>query len=767
MGESWVPADGYSRKPSGIRVPPLALDAESVRKSRRAISRTISSTVPPNVSLGSSPAAVSLTERPAGGALLDSRLNSPSRRRAGAYLFSLAVLTAVYFVSGKLGLALAFVNESASAVWPPAGIAVGALLAFGRHLWPAVAVGAFLVNITTSGLLFPSLMIAAGNTLESLVGAWCITAWTGGAAAFDRTRGVFRFSVLACSIVPAIAATVGTAALLLAGLTEREEAASVWVTWWLGDAVGIMMFTPLLVLWSTQRSRAVISRRPREAALVYAAVVVVAWIVFGNSPAGVRNYPLQFMAAPLLLWPAFRLGARETMTATTLLGLLAVVGTLRGYGPFAWTSPNESLLLLQAFVGTFALLMLGVAAEVSTRVGIEAEMRALNDTLERRVNTRTDELSRLHARLAEAQSVAQVGSWEWDVRADAVWWSDELCRIYGVPVGTSMTYDQFLQMVHTEDRALVENAVRTALADRRPFSFDHRIVRPDGAERILHAHGHVTVGASGNVGRLVGTAHDITERRKAEDERAQLLQEQAARREAEAANRAKDEFLAMLSHELRTPLNAALGWAQMLRGGQVESTATRDRAVEAIWRNLRSQARLVSDMLDTSHILLGTLRLDRTPVDLAAVAQEAADMIQESAAARGVRLALELPPTPAWVHGDGGRLQQIVCNLLSNAAKFSKEGGVIEVTVRREQRRVILVVEDDGPGIAPEFLPHIFDRFRQADSSVTRQHGGLGLGLAIARHLVEAHGGTITAANRLQGGAVLTVALPASDSAAV
>ena len=720
--------------------------------------------VAPTGSLDTPSAVVSLVDPPPDRAIQGSRPDSSSATQRALYFLRLAALVATYFAAGKLGLALAFMNENASAVWPPAGIAVGALLVFGRRMWPGVAVGAFFVNLTTSGLILPSLAIATGNTLESLAGAWLMTSWAGGVAAFDRPGGVLRFSALACSVVPAIAASVGTGALVMAGLASASDALSVWITWWLGDAVGILTFTPLVVLWTVQPPHPTPARRQLEAGVVFVSIVAVAWIIFGNSPAGFRDCPLLYLAAPVLMWPAFRLGAREAMTAVTLLAMVAVAGTLNGFGPFARSSPNESLVLLQGYVGTFSILIMSVAAEVATRRRIEAESRALNDTLERRVETRTDELSRAHARLAEAQRVAHVGSWEWEVSTGALWWSDELYRIYGVPGGTTMTYDHFMRLVHVDDRATIGNAVRAALEERRPFAFEHRIVRPDGTERTLQAHGHVIVDAHGNVSRMLGTGHDITGRKRAEEERVQLTREQAARREAEAANRAKDEFLAILSHELRTPLNAALGWAQMLRAGREDAASAR-RAAEAIWRNLNTQTRLVSDMLDTSHILLGTLRLHRVPVDIAVVTREAADMIRDSAAARGVRLDMHLPSEPVLVHGDSGRLQQIIWNLLSNAAKFSREGGSIKVSVGTESGSVLLRVEDGGPGIAPEFLPHIFDRFRQADSSVTREHGGLGLGLAIARHLVEAHGGTITAANASNGGAIFTVRLPRSNSA--
>ncbi|MBI4263688.1 MAG: HAMP domain-containing histidine kinase [Acidobacteria bacterium] len=274
------------------------------------------------------------------------------------------------------------------------------------------------------------------------------------------------------------------------------------------------------------------------------------------------------------------------------------------------------------------------------------------------------------------------------------------------------------------------------------------------------------MGRDGTPIRMMGIGHDVTERKKAEEERAALSREQAARREAEEASRAKDQFLAMLSHELRTPLNVALGWAQMLRQLPPDSTRAA-RAVETIHRNLAVEARLVSDIMDVSRITRGGLRIETAAVDLAAVVEGALDTVRAAAAAQDVTLDTQLSQEAVGVSGDARRLQQVLWNLLSNAVKFAREGGRVRLVVTRAADAVEIAVEDDGPGIDPAFLPHIFDQFRQADASPTREHGGLGLGLAIARHIVQQHGGTITAANRDGDGAVFTVRLPAESVATV
>jgi signal transduction histidine kinase/ActR/RegA family two-component response regulator len=230
--------------------------------------------------------------------------------------------------------------------------------------------------------------------------------------------------------------------------------------------------------------------------------------------------------------------------------------------------------------------------------------------------------------------------------------------------------------------------------------------------------------------------------------------------EAQAANRLRDEFLATVSHELRTPLNAILGWAQLLREGKLDADGS-SNAFEVIERNAKIQASLIEDILDVSRIITGKLRLDADSVELVPLTQAAIDVVRPAAQAREIQLAVSLDPRAGSTRGDVNRLQQVLWNLLSNAIKFTPEGGRVMIRLERVNNNARIVVSDTGIGIKPEFLPHVFDRFRQADSAFTRKHGGLGLGLAIVRHLVEMHGGTVQAESEGEGrGATFTVTLP-------
>jgi signal transduction histidine kinase len=258
---------------------------------------------------------------------------------------------------------------------------------------------------------------------------------------------------------------------------------------------------------------------------------------------------------------------------------------------------------------------------------------------------------------------------------------------------------------------------------------------------------------------------EIAERKEVEERlRLSLISEQMARAEAESANRLKDEFLATVSHELRTPLHAVLGWSHMLRTGMLDGAATA-RAIETIERNAKSQAQLVEDILDVSRVITGKLRLNIAPVDAASVINAAIDSIELAAESKSIQLEVTLDPSARRVSGDAGRLQQIVWNLLSNAIKFTSAGGRVSVRLERAGAEALIKVSDTGEGIQQDFLPFIFDRFRQADGTSTRSHGGLGLGLAIVRHLTELHGGTVEASSPGKGcGSTFTIRLPLASA---
>ena len=319
----------------------------------------------------------------------------------------------------------------------------------------------------------------------------------------------------------------------------------------------------------------------------------------------------------------------------------------------------------------------------------------------------------------------------------------------------------FFDAVPDEELEEVRNAWREAVHGGPPLDREQRLRRHDGHYRWHLCRVVPERNEHGAVVGWIATATDVDQQKRIEQSNASLLQsEKEARQSAEIANRAKDEFLATVSHELRTPLNAILGWTRMLRSGAVEEKAM-SRALETIERNARSQTQLIEDILDVSRIIAGKLRVDIRRIDLHAVVRAAMDAVRPAADAKGVELVADLSPDSTEFVGDPDRMQQVTWNLVANSIKFTPRGGRVRVELSREQSQVQLVVTDTGAGISRDFLPHVFDRFRQADSSITRTQGGLGLGLAIVRHLVDAHGGTVQAHSDGPGtGACMTVRLP-------
>jgi PAS domain S-box-containing protein len=341
-------------------------------------------------------------------------------------------------------------------------------------------------------------------------------------------------------------------------------------------------------------------------------------------------------------------------------------------------------------------------------------------------------------------------------------WNQAAERMFGWTEDEAV--GQRITLIIPEERLSEEDDVLARL--RRGERINHfETVRRTKDGRLLDV--SLTVSPIRNAaGRVVGAskiARDISERRAFERIRQVLLEhEQEARAEAEALSRSKDQFLATLSHELRTPLNAIYGWARMLDAGQLDAKSTR-HATQAILRNAAVQVQLIEDLFDVSRVITGNMRLDVQPLNVSVVLEAALDTVRPAATTKRIRLESVLDPRAGPIMGDPGRLQQVAWNLLMNAVKFTPNEGRVQLHLRRANSHIEIAVSDTGEGIAPDQLPHVFERFRQADAGPTRRHTGLGIGLALAKYLVELHGGTVTAESAGLGlGATFTVKLPMS-----
>ena len=378
--------------------------------------------------------------------------------------------------------------------------------------------------------------------------------------------------------------------------------------------------------------------------------------------------------------------------------------------------------------------------DTSAVIGLAAIVRDITEQKRvERALRQSEERQRL------AVEAAELGMWCWDMKSEHLVWTS-LCRsMHGIGLNEPASYARFLLALHPDDRERTERAVKCALEACAEYRIEYRVVFPKGIPRWIFVLGRCFHDDAGKPDRMLGVALDITAQKRVEQERGELLaREQAALVEAQAAARAKDDFLAVLSHELRSPLQSMLGWTQMLKTRVHDADAVR-KGLVTIERNVRRQAQLIEDLLDVSRIVAGKFRLELKRVDLAEVVGAALQEVKSATDAKEIQLDATIAPVAGFVLGDAERLQQVVANLLTNAVKFTPIQGKIGVRLEREGTTARIMVEDTGRGISPAFLPHVFDRFRQAETGTTRRQGGLGLGLAIVRHIVEMHGGTVKA----------------------
>jgi signal transduction histidine kinase/CheY-like chemotaxis protein len=371
--------------------------------------------------------------------------------------------------------------------------------------------------------------------------------------------------------------------------------------------------------------------------------------------------------------------------------------------------------------------------------------------------------ARARDRCALALQAGGLAAFEWSVRTDTLTGSEGFAALAGLDAASGpQSLASWLSRVHEADRASLEREMRSAVAAGRSLRVEFRVTTGDSSVRWIRVRADVFRDGDGDVASLIGLVDDVTERRSHDAEHAGVVRrERQLRAAAERANRAKDEFLSMFSHELRSPLNAILGWNRILavkRAQDAEVVAMTAR----IERSAKAQLKMVDDLLDLGRINAGKLKIEPRPIELASVVAAALEASRPAASAKGVELRSAVATAESHVYGDPERLQQVVWNLLSNAIKFTDTGGRVQVALRAARGQVELDVLDSGQGIPTELLPHVFDRFRQGDSSTTRQGSGLGLGLAVVREIIALHGGTVSAVSDGPGrGSAFIVRLPA------
>jgi PAS domain S-box-containing protein len=447
-------------------------------------------------------------------------------RKPPLALWWLTLLGTAYFVAGKFGLSLAVVHASASPVWPASGVAFAAFLLLGPRVWPAVFVGAFLVNVTTAGSIATSLGIAVGNTLEGRLGADLVKLFANGRGAFDRAPDVFKFVVLAGLFATTVSATIGVTSLTMAGYASWIDYGPIWLTWWLGDAVGALVVGPILILWSAPSTVAWTRMRMFEAACLLAVMLSLSVLVFGGS----SEDALTFLCVPPLMWAAFRFGQRETATMIGVLGVLAIWATVRGLGPFSDGPANQSLLLLQGFLGTMAVMSLLIGAVVGERRRDEATLARL-------------------ASIVESSDDAIISK---TLEGVIMSWNQGAERLYGYAAAEAVGRPISLIIPPDRPNEMVRILQRLERGDHIE-SYETVRMRKDGT----HLEVSLTVSPIRNAsGKIIGASaigRDITEEKRT----------QAALREATAL-RSVASLAVAAAHEINNPLTVVSGEVQLL-----------------------------------------------------------------------------------------------------------------------------------------------------------------------------------------------------------
>jgi len=778
----------------------------------------------------------------------------------------IGILTVVYFIAGKFGLLLASLHASASPVWPAAGIALATLLVLGYRAWPAIFVGAFLVNVTTAGNVATSLAIASGNTLEAVCGAWLVNRFAGGTTVFDRPQGVVKFA-LAAVVSTVIGPAFGVTSLAFGGFADWANFGAIWLTWWLGDTTGDLLIAPLIILWSTPPKRRWNRREVVEVGILLLLLFVLSEAVFcGWLTISARNYPIAFISLPIVIWTAFRFTQRETATGIFMLSAIAIWGTMHGFGPFAGETENQSLLALQSWTAVLAITAMALSAGMAER---EQAAEALRES---------------EANMSLAANAANLGLWVWNVPGGEERWVTEKWRqLFGFADSEPVTFDRFLEVVHPGDSERVKQVVQHILEHGGEYEVDYRITRPDGSIRWIASHGSVELYERGKPVLVRGVSRDVTKRKIAEEElreseerfrtvanaapvmiwmsgpdklctffnkgwldftgrspeqelgngwaegvhredidrchdvyqnsfnaRESFTIEYRLRRsdgeyrwlldsgtprfasdgaflgyigsciditerkaaEVEARQRREQvellgrvsllgEMAASLAHELDQPLAAILSNAtaamQYLKQGKLDP-----EQLQEILTDVVGDGRRAHDIMHNVRSAIKKGSAIRGRINLNDVVKAVTHMVHLDAAAHFCKVEMSLARNLPAIDGDPSQIQQVLINLVRNAFDAMRDtppsGRKVEIaTTYNGDGTICVAVRDYGSGIPEATLERLFEQF------FTTKEEGLGMGLAIVRSIVEAHGGSIAAENADGGGARFRFRLPTKD----
>ena len=733
-------------------------------------------------------------------------------------LTEILALAAVYFCAGKLGLSWAYIHASASAVWPPTGLALAALLLWGYRLWPGIFLGAFLVNITTQGSVATTFGIAAGNTLEALLGAWAINRFANGAKAFERARNIFKFVLFAPILSTAVSATFGVTSLTLGGFAHWNQYAPIWFTWWLGDAVGDLIVAPILLIWLTPPYFQLKTKWIVEAAGLLLSLILFAYLVF---LLGIPSSSEYILLLPLL-WAAFRFGQRGAVTSAFIISAIALAGTLNGVGPFAHANPNESLLHLQSFMGTIAIAALVLAAVISE--GRRAEhLLEVQDAVSR-ILAESPALKEAAAKIVQVlceRSGCDLGAvWSMDrasgeLRCFEVWHAPSIqaSQFEAVTREGRFTHETDLpgrvwstgRAVWIPDVATDSNLRRAPVAIKEGLHsafgfpiklgdktlgviecFSREVREPD--DRFLQMVSDI----GGQIGQFMERKHadelvrqaknDLVKaneelERRVQERTADLKQANAAllrtfeeqkKLEEQLRHAQKMESIGTLAggiaHDFNNILNIIQGYADLIGEEQLTEQEI-DKSLKTIDQQIKRGTSMVRQLLTVAR----KTETHLAPVDANDLVLAISELIKQSFP-KIIDVVLDLDPGLLPVMADANQLSQALLNICVNARDALLAGGKLTVRTERidefklrelrpeahTESHVSIVISDTGIGMDGDVRARIFEPF-----FTTKGVGdGTGLGLAIVYGIVKEHNGFIDVESEPGLGTTFRIYLP-------
>ncbi len=621
------------------------------------------------------------------------------------WLVQIFLLSFVYFVSAKIGLSLSIGVEQVTLVWPPTGIAITALLIFGKKLWPGIFIGAFWANITTNEPFSVAFGIALGNTLEALFAKYLLDRFK-----FDRllneVSDFVKFSFLGAIIPSVVAATIGSTSLAFGGLIGWNLFISTWITWWFGDMVGAIIFVPLLLSFKDFNPFSLSLKKYLELFALIASTVFTSLLVFSSYITNTLSlYPIKYILFPFMIWAALRFGLAGAAFVTFLVSAVSILGFQSGGGPFNNTIGGDhiGLMLLQVLMVVFSTTSIVLAIAIEGKKKYEGRVRSSEKRFKSLIENSSDAIV-----LIEPSTVIKYAS-------------PSVKKIIGYEP-SELENKSGLFLIYKEDQTpSLKVLSELVLKPNKVMILENRLVHKDGSVRWMEAVGKNLL-FDPDVGAIVINFRDITERKKLDE--------------------AKSEFVSLAAHELRSPLSKVRWYSESLMKQSADKKVVSDYITE-IYASTMRMTSLVNMLLNASKVELGTLPNQPEEIDLIQVTRDILETYKQEIKSKHIKIFQNYKKVSIPVFMDPGLVRIIIENLISNAIKYTPDLGRVEITMNLEGKEVLVKVKDSGIGIPEEQKKFIFTKLFRADNVKKQYPNGTGLGLYLVKAVVDKLGGEI------------------------